>query len=121
MLSIAAFVKLQKALEEKLRVLHTEEAFNGYKRTTKQQVNEQDIDTPLSRGRQRPRRGFRKKWPGLLRPAVLLLDDNARPYLATAMQNHIATRGRERLHHPPHSPDLAPSGFHLLQTLKKTE
>ncbi|GFT53192.1 uncharacterized protein TNCV_4232941 [Trichonephila clavipes] len=44
--------KLQKAQQEKLRALNTEEAFNGYGRTTKQQVNVQDSNTPLGRDRQ---------------------------------------------------------------------
>ncbi|GFV81722.1 histone-lysine N-methyltransferase SETMAR [Trichonephila clavipes] len=35
------------------------------------------------------------------------------------MQNHIATLGWERLHHPPYSPDLAPSDFPLFPALKK--
>ncbi|GFT04507.1 histone-lysine N-methyltransferase SETMAR [Trichonephila clavipes] len=46
-------------------------------------------------------------------------DDNARPHLAMAMQNHIATLGWEHLHHPPYSPDLAPRDFHLFSALKK--
>ncbi|GFX48213.1 hypothetical protein TNCV_3931631 [Trichonephila clavipes] len=37
--------KLQNALQEKLRALHKEEAFNGYGRNTTQQLNTQDADT----------------------------------------------------------------------------
>ncbi|GFS82807.1 histone-lysine N-methyltransferase SETMAR [Trichonephila clavipes] len=36
-----------------------------------------------------------------------------------AMQNHIATLCWEHLHHPPCSPDLTPSDFHLFPALKK--
>lgn len=65
------------------------------------------------------KKAIRKKRPGLLTSGVLLLDDNARPHSARATQNHIATLGWERLDHPPYSPDLAPSDFHLFPALKK--
>ncbi|GFV41324.1 transposable element Tcb2 transposase [Trichonephila clavipes] len=52
--------KLQKALNKKLRTLHTEEAFNGYKRMTKHQVNVQDTHTSLGGCRQRSSRWIRK-------------------------------------------------------------
>ncbi|CAL1260809.1 unnamed protein product [Larinioides sclopetarius] len=42
--------KLQKAIQEKLGALHTEEAFNGYWRKTTQQVNAQYTNTPFGRG-----------------------------------------------------------------------
>ncbi|GFU73776.1 histone-lysine N-methyltransferase SETMAR [Trichonephila clavipes] len=57
---------------------------------------------------------IRKKRSGHLGSGVLLLDDSA-----MATQNHIATLGWERLHHPPYSPDLASSDFHLFPALKK--
>ncbi|GFW47330.1 histone-lysine N-methyltransferase SETMAR [Trichonephila clavipes] len=57
-----------------------------------------------------------KKRPRLFKSGVLLLDDNASPHSSTATQNHIATVGLERLYH---SPDLAPSDFHLLPALTK--
>ncbi|GFT43863.1 histone-lysine N-methyltransferase SETMAR [Trichonephila clavipes] len=56
---------------------------------------------------------IRKKLLRLLKSGVLLLDDNARPHSAKAMQKHIATLIREPLHHPPYSHDLSPSDFHL--------
>jgi histone-lysine N-methyltransferase SETMAR len=34
--------------------------------------------------------------------------------------NHIATFGWERLDHAPYSPNLVPSDFHFLPTLKRT-
>ncbi|GFX14584.1 histone-lysine N-methyltransferase SETMAR [Trichonephila clavipes] len=42
-----------------------------------------------------------KKWPVLLRPSVLLLDDNGRLHSVTAMQKLIAALGWEHLYHPP--------------------
>ncbi|GFV06778.1 histone-lysine N-methyltransferase SETMAR [Trichonephila clavipes] len=62
---------------------------------------------------------FQKKWLGLFRSDILLLEDNATPHSAMSMQNHIATLGWERLYHPPYSADLAPSDFHLYPDLKK--
>ncbi|GFU04113.1 histone-lysine N-methyltransferase SETMAR [Trichonephila clavipes] len=62
------------------------------------------------------KRAIRKKRPGLLKSDILLLDDNASPHSATATQSHIATLGLERLYH---SPDVAPSDFHLFLALKK--
>ncbi|GFY26832.1 histone-lysine N-methyltransferase SETMAR-like [Trichonephila clavipes] len=78
----------------------------------KQQVNAQDTDTPLGVESDHAHE-FGKKGIGLLRSGILLLDAIARPHLKTAMQNHIAILGWEPLHHPPYSPDLAPSTFHL--------
>ncbi|GFY08262.1 histone-lysine N-methyltransferase SETMAR [Trichonephila clavipes] len=59
---------------------------------------------------------IRKKRPRLFKSGVLLLDDNASPHSSTAMQNHIVIVGLERLYH---SPDLAPSDFHLFPALTK--
>jgi len=47
-----------------------------------------------------------------------MIHDNARPHTAAAMQNLITTFGWEQFDHPPYSPDLAPSDFHLLLHLK---
>ncbi|GFX49918.1 histone-lysine N-methyltransferase SETMAR [Trichonephila clavipes] len=91
----------------------------SYGRTTKQQMNAQDTDTPLGGGRPRSSTWIRGKWSGLLRSGVLLLDDIAVPHTVTAMHNHIATLGWERLHPPPYSPDLATSDFYLFPALKK--
>ncbi|GFY26580.1 histone-lysine N-methyltransferase SETMAR [Trichonephila clavipes] len=59
---------------------------------------------------------IRRKRPRLLKSGVLLLDDNASPHSSTVTQNHIATVGLECLYH---SPDLAPSDFHLFPALTK--
>jgi len=50
---------------------------------------------------------------------VLLLHDNARPHTAHATVKLLERWGWEILEHPPYSPDLAPSGFHLFRNMKK--
>jgi hypothetical protein len=42
-----------------------------------------------------------------------MLHDNARPHTTAATQDFIATFGWEQSSHPPYSPDLAPSNFHV--------
>ena len=64
------------------------------------------------------RRAIQNKRRGLLTPGVLLLHDNARPYSAIHTQNLIRSFGWEQIDHPPYSPDLAPSDFHLFHYLK---
>jgi histone-lysine N-methyltransferase SETMAR len=49
---------------------------------------------------------------------VVMLPDNAHPHTATATQDLIATFGWEQFDHPPYSPDLAPSNFHVFLHLK---
>ena len=43
----------------------------------------------------------------------LLQHDNSRPHTSLKTVEHIANLGRTVLPHPPYSPDLAPSDFHL--------
>ena len=64
------------------------------------------------------RQEIRKKRPGLLRQGVLLLHDNARPHTAFTTQEKIQKMNWEVLPHPPYSPDLAPSDFHLFSPMK---
>jgi histone-lysine N-methyltransferase SETMAR len=47
-----------------------------------------------------------------------MLHDNACPNIAFAMQDLIATFGWEQFNHPPFSPDLASSNFHVFLHLK---
>jgi hypothetical protein len=44
--------------------------------------------------------------------------DNARPHNSRSSVEYIDRNKFARLPHPPYSPDLAPSGFHLFGTLK---
>lgn len=50
---------------------------------------------------------------------VLLLHDNARPHTSRHTSDEIVKIGWEVLPHPPYSPDLAPSDFHLFGPLKE--
>ncbi|KAJ4437644.1 hypothetical protein ANN_17789 [Periplaneta americana] len=45
--------------------------------------------------------------------------DNARPHIAASVHEKINTFGWEVIQHPPYSPDLAPSDFHLFGPMKK--
>ena len=51
---------------------------------------------------------------------VLFLHDNAPAHRALASQKKLAYLGFQCLDHPPYSPDLAPSDYHLFPGLKKT-
>jgi hypothetical protein len=48
----------------------------------------------------------------------LLQYDNARHYTSLKTMGHVAKFGWTVLPHPPHSPDLAPSDFHLFGPMK---
>ena len=48
---------------------------------------------------------------------VLLQHDNARPHVAKMTKSVIEELGWEILPHPPYSPDLAPTDFHLFCSL----
>ena len=52
---------------------------------------------------------------------VLLHHDNARPHTWTAAATVETVRqlGFELLQHPPYSPDLAPSNYHIFDPLKE--
>ena len=50
---------------------------------------------------------------------VLFLQDNAPAHRALVTQKKLAYLGFQCLDHPPYSPDLAPSDYHLFPGLKK--
>jgi len=54
-----------------------------------------------------------------LTKGVLFLHDNASAHQALATQKKLAYLGFQCLDHPPYSPDLAPSDYHLFPGQKK--
>jgi histone-lysine N-methyltransferase SETMAR len=69
---------------------------------------------------ERLKAAIKNKRPGLLTRGVILLHDNARPHTAHLTVETINNLGFELLPHPPYSPDLAPSDYHLFGPMKKT-
>ncbi|GFN78091.1 histone-lysine N-methyltransferase SETMAR [Plakobranchus ocellatus] len=65
------------------------------------------------------KKAIRRKRPGLLRRGVVLQHDNATPHSANLTQQWLQRYGWEILPQPAHSPDLAPSDFHLFGPLKR--
>lgn len=64
-------------------------------------------------------RELKIKRPALVnRKQIILHHDNARPHTALATRQKIADLSWEILSHPPYSPDLAPSDFHLFLSLQ---
>ncbi|KAG5315673.1 MOS1T transposase, partial [Pseudoatta argentina] len=60
-------------------------------------------------------RDFKEKRPlyAQRHDKVILLHDNARPHVAKPVKTYLETLKWEVLPHPPYSPDIAPSDFHL--------
>uniref|UniRef100_A0A8R1DZ90 Transposase n=1 Tax=Caenorhabditis japonica TaxID=281687 RepID=A0A8R1DZ90_CAEJA len=52
------------------------------------------------------------------RSAVRLLHDNARPHVAKDTQEKLQELNWDTIPHPPYSPDIAPSDYHLFRPLK---
>ncbi|KAG5305838.1 MOS1T transposase, partial [Pseudoatta argentina] len=48
---------------------------------------------------------------------VILLHDNARPHVAKPVKTYLETLKWEVVPHPPYSPDIAPSDFHLFRSM----
>ena len=48
---------------------------------------------------------------------VILQHDNARPHVAKVVNKYLKTLNREVLLYPPHSPDIAPSDYHLFRSM----
>ncbi len=51
------------------------------------------------------------------RKGVLLLHDNARPHIASLTNQKLKEVGWEILPHPPYSPDISPSDYHLFLSM----
>jgi len=62
---------------------------------------------------------LKEKRRGKFAKGELFLHDNVPAHRALATQKKLAYRGFQRLDHPPYSPDLAPSDYHLFSGLKK--
>ena len=50
--------------------------------------------------------------------AIILHNDNAWPHVAIPVKNYLENSGWEVLAHPPYSPDLAPSVYHLFRSMQ---
>lgn len=64
------------------------------------------------------REKIKEKRRGKLARGVLLLHDNARVHTCGVSLAAIKECGFEIIPHPPYSPDLAPSDYHLFKFLK---
>jgi len=62
---------------------------------------------------------LKEKLRGNFTKRVLILYDNAPAHRALATQKKLAYLGFQCVDHPPYSPDLAPSDYHLFPGLKK--
>jgi len=62
---------------------------------------------------------LKEKCRGKVTKGILFLRDNAPAHLALATQKKLAYLGLQCLDHPPYSPDLAPSDYHLFPGLEK--
>jgi histone-lysine N-methyltransferase SETMAR len=62
---------------------------------------------------------LKEKRPHLVnRKGVVFHQDNARPHVSEMTQQKIKELNLEISDHPPYSPDLAPSDYHLFRSLQ---
>ena len=61
---------------------------------------------------------IQQKRPGLAHKKIIFHQDNARPHTCNIAMSKISELNFDLLPHPPYSPDLAPSDFHLFPKLK---
>ncbi|GFW29135.1 histone-lysine N-methyltransferase SETMAR [Trichonephila clavipes] len=64
------------------------------------------------------RHAIQNKRRGFLPKGVVFFHDNARPHTANVTKTLLRGFGWDVFDHPPYSPDLAPSDFHLFLHLK---
>jgi histone-lysine N-methyltransferase SETMAR len=62
---------------------------------------------------------IQNKRRGMLTKGVRFHQDNARPHIARVTTDLINKFGWDTVTHPPYSPDIAPSDYHLFPELKK--
>jgi len=63
----------------------------------------------------------KEKRPELVnRKGVVFHHDNARPYTSLVTRQKLLDLGWEVMLHPPYSPDLAPSDYHLFRSLQNS-
>lgn len=67
---------------------------------------------------QKLKRALKDKRPELRDQDVQLLQDNARPHTALRTQQLLARFQWTVINHPPYSPDLAPSDYHIFGPMK---
>jgi len=63
---------------------------------------------------------LKKKRRGKVTKGILFLHDNVPAHRTLATQKKLAYLGFHSLDHPPYSPELAPSDYHLFSGLRKT-
>ncbi|GFN79339.1 histone-lysine N-methyltransferase SETMAR [Plakobranchus ocellatus] len=82
-------------------------------------THSKEINVKIISTLDRLKEAIRRKRPGLLRRGVVIQHDNATPHSANLTQQWLQRYGWEILPHPAHSPNLAPSDFHLFGPLKR--
>ncbi|GFX48094.1 mariner Mos1 transposase [Trichonephila clavipes] len=65
------------------------------------------------------KRAIQNKRRGLLSSGVVLLHDNSHPHTAVKTREVLLRFKWDVFQHPPYSPDLAPSDYHLFTAMKK--